>query len=172
MKRQEVLRPSRGSRYRTFMGRLSERHTLRGIPIALLWPTSAERETLLTKLDSALALIETFDKHRFRCLRRDVRLVWTIGVHAGCWIQSDRIVLIGLKYALDQATMPAEIASTLVHELTHARLDRIGCGYSESERASVEHTCHRAELAFARRLPDPGDLIDHAQYHLARDLAE
>jgi len=50
------------------------------------------------------------------------------------------------------------LASTIVHETTHARLERYGIGYSEELRARVEAICSRRELAFAARLPASSEL--------------
>ncbi len=45
------------------------------------------------------------------------------------------------------------IASVLVHEATHARLDHCGFGYDEAERDRIEKVCLRREMAFAKRVP-------------------
>ena len=65
-------------------------------------------------------------------------------------------------------TSPAEIASILVHESTHARLEAKGFAYTAELRERIEKVCFRRELAFARRLPEPGDLIDQACRQLRR----
>jgi hypothetical protein len=56
-----------------------------------------------------------------------------------------------------------------VHEGTHAWLDRLGFGYEPARRARIEAICFRAEIAFARRLADPEDVIDRAQRQLTHD---
>jgi hypothetical protein len=58
----------------------------------------------------------------------------------------------------DSATTVEQIASTIVHEATHARLERYRIGYKEELRARIEAICFRRELAFAVRLPDSAEL--------------
>lgn len=48
---------------------------------------------------------------------------------------------------------PAEIAVTLVHEMTHARLHRLGFRYTRKLRSRLENICAKAERHFALRLP-------------------
>ncbi|MFZ2004925.1 MAG: hypothetical protein WAV02_07545, partial [Stellaceae bacterium] len=45
------------------------------------------------------------------------------------------------------------IASSIVHEATHARLWHRGIGYPEELRYRIESACIRRQLAFAHRLP-------------------
>src|SRR2546427_9194317 len=45
-------------------------------------------------------------------------------------------------------TSAARLASTLVHEATHARLDRLGFRYAAERRARIEGICFRREIAF------------------------
>ena len=52
---------------------------------------------------------------------------------------------------------------TLVHESTHGYIASRGCSYEEHRRAQIERICVRAEIAFARRLPDPGNLVAEAE---------
>ncbi len=47
-----------------------------------------------------------------------------------------------------------QIASTIVHEATHARLDRWGIRYEEKDRSRIEAICLRRELNFLTKLSD------------------
>jgi hypothetical protein len=47
-------------------------------------------------------------------------------------------------------------------------LERKGFAYTLERRARIEQACFRRQLAFARRLPDAGDLIAEAEAQLAR----
>jgi hypothetical protein len=62
------------------------------------------------------------------------------------------------RFVADPATSVERIASAIVHEATHARLERYGIGYDEDRRARIEAICFRRELAFAARLPDSSGL--------------
>ncbi|MHC2436808.1 hypothetical protein [Bradyrhizobium sp. USDA 4451] len=46
------------------------------------------------------------------------------------------------------------IASTIVHEATHARLESCGIEYYEKDRHRIEAICLRRELSFLAGLPD------------------
>jgi hypothetical protein len=57
------------------------------------------------------------------------------------------------------------IAATIVHEATHARLDRCGIGYDKL-RPRVEAVCFRRELAFAAKLPNGEQVREQAERKL------
>jgi len=63
------------------------------------------------------------------------------------------------------------IASAILHEATHARLERYGIVYEEGRRVRIEAICLRRELALAARLPDSAQLqqliSDNLNWHLA-----
>jgi hypothetical protein len=61
------------------------------------------------------------------------------------------------------------IAGAIVHEATHARLERCGFGYEEDQRERVETICNRRMLAFARKLPDGHGVRAWAEANLALD---
>ena len=72
-----------------------------------------------------------------------------------------------LKLAAPQTT-PEQVALTLVHEGTHARLLRAGFKYDETVRARIEHVCILTEILVARRLPASDELVAAASRRLAR----
>jgi hypothetical protein len=61
---------------------------------------------------------------------------------------------------------PELLASTIVHEATHARLWRMGFRYEEEARPHVEAICVRRELAFSAKLPDGEQVRDSAEQAL------
>jgi hypothetical protein len=71
---------------------------------------------------------------------------------------SIRACVLDERFVADSATSVERIASAIVHEATHARLERHGVGYAEDQRARIEAICFRRELAFALRLPDSARL--------------
>ena len=85
------------------------------------------------------------------------------------WVPSVRLVVVRLNYVMDPETSSLDLASTLVHEGAHAWLDGLGFGYEPPRRARIEAICFRSEIAFARRLTDPKNLISRAERQLARD---
>ena len=56
------------------------------------------------------------------------------------------------RFVTNPETTIERIASVIVHEATHARMERCGIGYAEDQRARIETVCFRRELAFAVRL--------------------
>jgi hypothetical protein len=58
-----------------------------------------------------------------------------------------------VRFVLLETTTLEEIASTIVHEATHARLERWGISYDEKQRSRVEAICLRRELNVAASLP-------------------
>ena len=71
----------------------------------------------------------------------------------GEWHQESRQVDLDQAYLCAEHRTHADIASTLVHEFTHARLDAAGIPYNSAMKVRVERACIRQQLAFATRLP-------------------
>lgn len=62
------------------------------------------------------------------------------------------------EFVRGENTSAAQIASVIVHEVTHARLMHLGFQYDEPKRLRIEHICFSAQRAFLRRLPDSEEL--------------
>jgi hypothetical protein len=60
------------------------------------------------------------------------------------------------RYVLNETMTLERIASTIVHEATHARLEGWGVIYEEKSRYRIEAICLRRELSFLTKLPDSG----------------
>jgi hypothetical protein len=70
------------------------------------------------------------------------------------------------RYVLSETTTLEQIALTIIHEATHARLERCGIDYDEKLRQRIEAVCLRREFAFVAKLPNGAKLRDE----LARTL--
>ena len=81
------------------------------------------------------------------------QLVASVGV----WHRGGRLVELDEAYLCRPDNTIARIASTLVHELTHARIDAVGIRYTTRNRIRVERACIAQEMAFVRRLPDDSE---------------
>jgi hypothetical protein len=114
--------------YHRFVYRLSELHTVSGLPVRILWPSEEERSTTLAKVAKALELVAGYDPQRFAYLLRDVAGIHVLGeVGAlGAWHGELRLIQLRLSYVIARTTTAAEVAATLVREATHARLSRRG----------------------------------------------
>ncbi len=108
---------------------------------------------VLGRLDAALALIERYQPWRFAHLRRDVSYVWITAFPCrGAYFPDRRAVLTELSFlARDAEFTPAIIASSILHEGVHARVDRMT--RSPRDPAREERLCRRAELTFGLALP-------------------
>jgi hypothetical protein len=70
------------------------------------------------------------------------------------------------RFALAETTTLQKIASTIIHEATHARLDGWGIDYDEASRYRIEAICIRRELNFLTKLPDSEHLQEEIAYAL------
>ncbi|MDR3467333.1 MAG: hypothetical protein P4M07_15485 [Xanthobacteraceae bacterium] len=98
---------------------------------------------------------------------RELERIWVhLSIHGvGEYRHSLKACILDERYVADPATTVERIASTIVHEATHARLERCGIEYKEELRARIEATCFRRELAFAVCLLDSAELQqDIARY--------
>jgi hypothetical protein len=135
---------------------LIERRMVDGIRLA-----ASGGQFALDRIEEALGLIKRHEPMRFRRMKEDVDLigVWLLPGPLGCFDTNARASIIDRRFVLDGATTPAMIASVIVHEACHARLESLGIDYSEERRARIEALCKRQELRFAARLQDQA-LID------------
>jgi len=70
------------------------------------------------------------------------------------------------RFVLAETTTLQKIASTIIHEATHARLDGWGIDYHEARRYRIEAICIRRELNFLTKLPDSEHLQEEIAYAL------
>ena len=135
-----------------FLLRLSDRRTFDDLPIH----TSDEGERAIERVEAALSLIKTFDQRRYDRIRKDIERVW-IRLLPGALARFNRDVgacELDTRFALDPETTPEIIAAAIVHEATHARLERRGFEYDEEKRLRLEAICVRREHAFLAKLPN------------------
>lgn len=71
------------------------------------------------------------------------------------------------RHVLNEENSMTEIASSIVHEATHAGLWRRGIRYQEELRSRVEAVCFRSERAFAARVPNGEQIRKEADQRLA-----
>lgn len=146
-------------------------HVIRGIPVVVenSRPDIAT-DTVLTRLDEALALIERFQPWRLRHLRRDLRHIQVVRFPCrGAYIPGDRVCITELTFLARRDISAAPVASSIVHEGMHARIDRMGVRAAHRDPAREERLCRRAELAFGESLPPALGLpvIERARASLA-----
>jgi hypothetical protein len=145
---------------------LTERRTMHGLSLSM-YIESAPLKTsdLWPKLQAALDLIAG---HHPVWIRRMQRMNNSVNIRR---IPGTRARLIeNHKTILDPYLLadfsPAQIAASIVHEATHARLRFYGVEFRRETLAKEERMCRRAELRFGKRLQQAG--IEGAQAVIAR----
>jgi hypothetical protein len=160
-------RLSWASRFRKLVFGRCHPEFIAGFEFRVLLPEAGEMEAAHKNISSALALIAEHDPRRLRRLQRDLKRIWVGSTHTlGEYIADLDACLLRLDYATSAVASPEEIALTIAHEGTHARLAHAGVGYAAHERHRVERVCVQAELDLAERLPAGTALADAARGRL------
>lgn len=136
-----------------------ERHVIRGFDVVVenSRPDIATRD-VLERFDEALGLVERYQPWRLTHLHRDVtRFVIVRFPSRGAYFPGDRSILTELTFLARRDITAAPVASSIIHEGIHARVDavrrRFGGVRTERDMAREERLCRRAELDFGRALP-------------------
>ena len=146
---------------------LSQRERICGIEVVDL-TRDKDAGAVFGKVRDALCLISNADPRRLDRIRGDARrlAVAALGEAAGEWWQDLRAIAIDRRHAERQTT--AAVAMTLVHEATHARIQRRGVRYRPGIRERVERVCVAQEIEFAMRVPGTEALIKGARLKLEK----
>jgi hypothetical protein len=125
---------------------------------------SFEPEPILRRIEEALRLIQNYDRLRYNRLIRDLERIWVRDVPGafGSFDHSLHACSLDREFVLAEKSSAEVIAATIVHEATHARLDRCGISYEEKLRPRVEAACFRREMAFAAKLPNGEQVREQA----------
>lgn len=133
----------------------AESHSVRGFRV-IVENSRADIDTaeVVARLDEALGLIEAYQPWRLRHLRRDVREFWIVRYPCrGAYLPDERRCMTELTFLARRDITAAPVASSIIHEGIHARVDRMGVRRDGRDRAREERLCRRAELEFGRALP-------------------
>ncbi|MEL6978728.1 MAG: hypothetical protein AAGM38_08640 [Pseudomonadota bacterium] len=135
-----------------------------GIPIGYHY---SKEEFELQKLKSALDLIAEVNHVYIELAKR--HLLGGVMAHRydyapAWWVRETSTCFLGSKHVEESDAI--ELSLSIIHELSHARLEHRGFVYAEN-RLRSEEICVRRELSFARRLMSAGrctsDEIDRIQ---------
>ena len=147
----------------------TEQREIHGLPVRIVnTRPDIQTEQVARRLTAALDLIATYAPRCYRRLRTDLAgFVVERFACRGAFFPVTRECLVELTFTVNpQVTLP-EIAASIVHEATHARVAR-RCGSLSPEcRPREERLCRRAELAFGLALPDGALVVQRAQNSLA-----
>lgn len=141
------------------------RLTAESVEVDGLWVEAVDDKNLL-KVQNALKLIRERDPKRYARLVKDLDRVWVrlLPGPLGQFEFSDWTCELDERFVAGASV--EQIASTIVHEATHARLWRRGFRYDEGIRRRVETACFRQEQAFAARLPASEGLAEELAAYL------
>jgi hypothetical protein len=129
---------------------------------------SDDPERALQRVEAALRLIERFAPLHDRRIKMSLSRIWVqlVPHGAGCYQHSLNACLLDARVVDSETTTVEWIASAIVHEATHARLENWGIRYDEAVRLRIERICTRRELDFARRLSGVDALKEEIAWRL------
>ena len=81
-------------------------------------------------------------------------IVFPSATSSASWRKDLSACLIDTSWIASDEAYPEAIASVLIHELTHARLDALGFKYGDATRARIERICTRAQQRVVQYLPE------------------
>jgi hypothetical protein len=146
------------------------------LPVTVLnsRPDIDERE-VVKRLTQALDLIAEHAPRRLRRLHRDIGgIIVRRFPCRGAFLPGTRECLVELTFTVNPRHSLAEIAASIVHEATHARIARMCGPLSEEQRPREERICRKAELEFGLGLPGGASVVERARSALQladRDVA-
>ena len=148
--------------------------TVRGLPVAVMnTRPDIDTELVVRRLDASLELIERYQPWRWRHFRRDVSVIWVRRFACrGAYFPDQRAVLAELTFLANPGFTEAQLAASILHEGTHARIHRRCRHLAPDEKSREERICRRAELEFGRVVPDGGPVVARALESIALSDAE
>ena len=147
----------------------AEHRTVHGLPVRILNTRPEIRtEQVVERLTAAVELIAQHAPRRYRRLRRDVSgfLVQRVACR-GAFFPDTRECLVELTFTVNPRHGLPEIAASIVHEATHARVARMCRTRAPDQPAREERLCRRAELEFGLAVPEGGVVVQRARDSLA-----
>ena len=151
---------------------------LRGVRVSVAnTRPDIDTERVFRRAADVLALVERHLPARFRRLRRDLAFI-TVERFAcrGAYIPERRACLLELTFMANASFSDAQVAATLVHEATHARLDRLSAAGIVrpfgADPGRHERICRRAEVELGRAVPDGAAVLARALGTLSLDDEE
>ena len=129
-----------------------------------LWVGSMESDPQpgLGRVEEAIHLIKRHDLLHYSRVIHNLERIW---VHilpdaAACYQRSLKACVFDERFVLSETTTLERIATTIIHEATHAKLEHCGIRYEETQRPRIEAICLQREIAFASKLADNDGLRD------------
>lgn len=142
---------------------------LHGLPVRIVnTRPDIQTEHVVQRLTAALDLIATYAPGRYRRLRQDFAgIVVQRFACRGAFFPESRQCLVELTFTVNSRHGLPEIAASIVHEATHARVARMCRTRLPEQHAREERLCRRAELEFGLALPEGAVVVQRARDSLA-----
>jgi hypothetical protein len=122
----------------------------------------------LRRVEEALQLIKHSDNLHYSRVIHSLDRIWVnlLPYALAHYASALNACVIDERFVLLETTTLERLASTIVHEATHARLDRWGIRYIEKARSRIEAICLRRELNFLTKLPNSEPLQEEIAHTL------
>lgn len=149
---------------------------MHGLPVRIVnTRPDIDTEQVARRLAAALDLIASYAPRCYRRFHTDLAgFIVERFACRGAFFPMSRECLVELTFTVNPQIGLPEVAASIVHEATHARLAR-WCGpLSLEHRAREERLCRRAELDFGLALPNGAVVVQRARDSLtlaAEDVA-
>jgi hypothetical protein len=152
----------------------TEQREIHGLPVRIVnTRPDIQTEQVAKRLTAALDLIAAYAPRHYRRLRTDLAgFVVERFACRGAFFPTSRECLVELTFTVNPQVSLPEIAASIVHEATHARVAHWCGSLPPDDRAREERLCRRAELAFGLALPDGAVVVQRAQDSLALNAEE
>jgi hypothetical protein len=144
--------------YMRLVSRLSAGRVIHGVEVRVFGSEHPD-DQVFAKMDAALNLLAAYSPLHVSRLRRYARIqiAGTEGPRAE-WYEEERIIKLLERYVTSENTAVEHIAASIVHELSHGRLDHGGVAYMPGRRQRIEAICINSQARFAMRLPGGEEL--------------
>jgi len=148
---------------------MTEHRVVHGFPVRILnTRPDIDTEQVVARLTAAIDLIAAHAPRRYRRLRTDVAgFVVERFPCRGAFFPETGECLVELTFTVNPRHGLPEIAASIVHEATHARVARRCGALGPDHRAREERLCRRAELEFGQAVPDGAIVVQRAEASLA-----
>ena len=147
------------------MLRFGRRFSVEGINLVVFVKNREKVGILRAKVTDALRLVQNHSPKNYARVQTFTPniLIFDAYGNRAIYISDLKLCQVSADYALLEKTTPSHLASILVHEATHGFLDSRRITYEEPHRVRIKRICIKEQMALARRLPEPGDLLAEAQ---------
>lgn len=135
--------------------RAADWRLVKEVPIGVVVPTGMNEEYCYERIEEALWLIDSAVPYRFQRMRKDIRGILCFGTGRdsalGAYVPLFRVCIVDPRYVLDKRVTTDDIARTILHEATHARLHQSGIRRANLGGHRIEAVCVRAEEDYTRK---------------------